>query len=144
MPDHSIPPSARPAKPAKRPAVMTGAAIPVLRWPPDEDRVEAIFERLSGVMPEPKTELDFSNPFTLVVAVALSAQATDVGVNKATAKLFPVARTPQAMLALGEAGVIPYIASIGLFRLPNAAIATARSTAARSSTRAGVALDTRA
>ena len=59
------------AKPAKRPAVMTGAAIPVLRWPPDEDRVEAIFKRLSGVMPEPKTELDFSNPFTLVVAVAL-------------------------------------------------------------------------
>jgi endonuclease-3 len=103
-------------KTGKRPAVMTGAAIPVLGWPPDEDRVEAIFERLAAVMPEPKTELNFSNPFTLVVAVALSAQATDVSVNKATDKLFAVANTPQAMLALGEEGLIPFIASIGLYR----------------------------
>jgi endonuclease-3 len=88
----------------------------VLGWPPDEDRVEAIFERLAAVMPEPKTELNFSNPFTLVVAVALSAQATDVSVNKATDKLFAVANTPQAMLALGEEGLIPFIASIGLYR----------------------------
>ena len=77
---------AKPRKPAakavaKRPSVMTGAAIPVLRWPPDEDRVEAIFERLAGVMPDPKTELTFSDPYTLVVAVALSAQSTDVSVN---------------------------------------------------------------
>ena len=107
----------RPAKPSpKRPAVMTGAPIPVLRWPPDPDRVEAIFERLAAVMPDPKTELDYSNPFTFVVAVALSAQATDVSVNKATAKLFAVADTPQKMLALGEAGLIPFIASIGLYR----------------------------
>ncbi|TAJ40205.1 MAG: endonuclease III, partial [Brevundimonas sp.] len=88
-------PVAKPRKPgSNRPAVMTGASVPVLRWPPDEDRVEAIFERLSGVMPEPKTELNFSNPFTLVVAVALSAQATDVSVNKATERLFRVADTP--------------------------------------------------
>ena len=59
----------------KRPSIMTGAAIPTLSWPPDEDRVEEIFERLSRVMPEPKTELTFSSPYTLVVAVALSAQA---------------------------------------------------------------------
>lgn len=95
---------------------MTGAAIPILAWPPDEDRVEAIFTRLSGVMPDPKTELNFSNPFTLVVAVALSAQATDVSVNKATDRLFKVADTPAKMLALGEEGLIPYIASIGLYR----------------------------
>ncbi|WP_373251799.1 endonuclease III [Brevundimonas sp.] len=100
----------------RRPAVMTGAVIPVLGWPPDEDRVEAVFERLSTVMPEPKTELNFSSPYTLVVAVALSAQATDVSVNKATEKLFKVADTPAKMLALGEAGLVPYIASIGLYR----------------------------
>ena len=95
---------------------MTGAAIPVLGWPPDEDRVEAVFERLSAVMPEPKTELNFSSPYTLVVAVALSAQATDVSVNKATDRLFRVADTPAKMLELGEAGLVPYIASIGLYR----------------------------
>lgn len=95
---------------------MTGAAIPVLGWPPDPDRVEAVFDRLSGVMPDPKTELNFSNPYTLVVAVALSAQATDVSVNKATERLFRVADTPEKMLALGEEGLIPYIASIGLYR----------------------------
>ena len=100
----------------KRPAVMTGAFIPVLGWPPDEDRVEAIFGRLAGVMPDPKTELNYTTPFTFVVAVALSAQATDVGVNKATDKLFRVADTPAKMLALGEEGLIPYIASIGLYR----------------------------
>ncbi|MBX3478136.1 MAG: endonuclease III [Brevundimonas sp.] len=100
----------------RRPAVMTGAAIPVLKWPPDPDRVEAVFARLSAVMPEPKTELDYSSPFTLVAAVALSAQATDVSVNKATARLFAVADTPEKILALGEAGLVPYIASIGLYR----------------------------
>jgi len=105
------------AKPApKRPSIMTGAAIPTLAWPPDEDRVEEIFERLSRVMPEPKTELNFSNPYTLVVAVALSAQATDVSVNKATDRLFAVADTPEKMLALGEERLVPYIASIGLYR----------------------------
>ena len=112
-----MPRSSKVKPPPKRPAVMTGPAIaPVLRWPPDEDRVAAIFERLSAIMPDPKTELSFSNPYTLVVAVALSAQATDVAVNKATDRLFAVADTPQKMLALGEAGLIPFIASIGLYR----------------------------
>ena len=100
----------------KRPAVMTGAMVPVLGWPPDEDRVEAIFERLARIMPDPKTELHFSSPFTLVVAVALSAQATDVSVNKATDRLFAVADTPEKMLTLGEEGLIPFISSIGLYR----------------------------
>ena len=90
--------------------------IAVSRFPPDPDRVEEIFARLARVMPEPKTELNFTNPFTLVSAVALSAQATDVGVNKATARLFAVADTPQKMAALGVEGLTPYIASIGLYR----------------------------
>lgn len=111
-----IPKTTRTRPAPKRPAVMTGASIPMLRWPPDEDRVEAIFEQLSAVMPDPKTELNYTNPFTFVVAVALSAQATDVGVNKATDKLFRVADTPAKMMALGEEGLTPYIASIGLYR----------------------------
>jgi endonuclease-3 len=94
---------------------MSEPAAPVV-WPPDPERVEMIFERLAGVMPEPKTELRFQDPYTLVVAVALSAQATDVSVNKATEKLFAVAHTPAQMLALGEAGLIPFIQSIGLYR----------------------------
>ena len=101
---------------AKRPAVMTGAVIPTWGWPPDEDRVEALFERLARTMPEPRTELTFHDAYTLVVAVALSAQATDVSVNKATDRLFAVADTPKKMLALGEAGLMPFIASIGLYR----------------------------
>jgi endonuclease III len=104
-------------KPAPKRAAKTPKSAPRrLGWPPDEDRVDAIFERLSAVMPEPKTELDFTDPFTLVVAVALSAQATDVSVNKATAKLFATADTPEKMLALGEEGLTPFIASIGLYR----------------------------
>lgn len=105
---------AAPARPRK--AKTLKSAPRRLGWPPDEDRVEGIFTRLSAVMPEPKTELDFTDPFTLVVAVALSAQATDVSVNKATARLFAVADTPEKMLALGEEGLIPFIASIGLYR----------------------------
>jgi endonuclease-3 len=84
--------------------------------PKDAARVAEIYARLAAVMPEPKTELRYSNPYTLVTAVALSAQATDVSVNKATDRLFKVANTPQAMLDLGEAGLIPYIQSIGLYR----------------------------
>jgi endonuclease-3 len=82
----------------------------------EKERVATIFARLAERMPEPKTELDFVDPFTLVVAVALSAQATDKSVNKATEKLFAVARTPQAMLDLGVEGLTPYIQSIGLYR----------------------------
>jgi endonuclease III len=75
----------------------------------------AIYERLRAAMPAPTTELQFASPFELLVAVVLSAQATDVSVNKATAKLYPVANTPAAILALGEAGLRDYIKTIGLF-----------------------------
>lgn len=78
--------------------------------------LEEIFRRFSIQRPEPKGELEHVNPFTLVVAVALSAQATDVGVNRATRKLFQIADTPEKMLALGEDGVIEHIKTIGLYR----------------------------
>jgi len=74
-----------------------------------------LFSRLAELNPNPKTELVYSNPFELLIAVMLSAQATDVGVNKATKKLFPVANTPAAILKLGEAGLKKYISTIGLF-----------------------------
>ena len=74
-----------------------------------------IFARLKEANPEPTTELNYNNPFELLVAVTLSAQATDVGVNKATAKLFPVANTPEAILELGEEGLKEYIKTIGLY-----------------------------
>ena len=91
---------------------MAKPALPLA----ERRRIKAIFERLAPVMPEPKTELDYDSPFTLVVAVALSAQATDKSVNKATEALFQVADTPEKMAGLGEAGLIPFIQSIGLFR----------------------------
>ena len=74
-----------------------------------------IYERLRAANPEPKSELEYRTPFELLVAVVLSAQATDKGVNKATARLFKVANTPAAMARLGVDGLIPYISSIGLF-----------------------------
>ena len=74
-----------------------------------------IFRRLHEDNPEPKTELNYSSPFELLIAVILSAQATDVGVNKATARLFPLARTPQAMSALGYEGLCEHIKTIGLY-----------------------------
>ena len=76
----------------------------------------AIFERLRAANPNPASELEHASPYELLVAVVLSAQATDKGVNKATAKLFPVANTPSAIVALGVDGLIPYVQSIGLFR----------------------------
>src|SRR5216684_4752921 len=75
----------------------------------------AIFERLKAANPHPTTELHYSTPFELLIAVILSAQATDRGVNKALAQLFPVARTPQAILDLGLEGLKSYIKSIGLY-----------------------------
>ncbi|MBV9569811.1 MAG: endonuclease III [Alphaproteobacteria bacterium] len=78
--------------------------------------VESFFARLKAQMPDPRTELEFKNPYTLLVAVVLSAQATDKGVNKATEPLFKVADTPEKMLKLGEARLISYIKTIGLFR----------------------------
>ena len=74
-----------------------------------------IFSRLRAANPEPTTELSYGSPFELLISVILSAQATDVGVNKATAKLFPVANTAQALLGLGEAGLKDHIKSIGLY-----------------------------
>lgn len=76
----------------------------------------AIFETLREANPTPETELEYSSPFELLIAVLLSAQATDVGVNKATRRLFPVAHTPQQILDLGEDGLIEYIKTIGLYK----------------------------
>jgi endonuclease III len=78
--------------------------------------IEEVFRRLQAAMPEPETELEHLNPFTLLVAVVLSAQATDAGVNKATPALFAAADTPAKMAALGEAQVQEFIKTIGLFR----------------------------
>lgn len=82
----------------------------------DYPTIREIFRRFHAAEPEPKGELNHTNAFTLLVAVALSAQATDVGVNRATAKLFEIADTPEKMLALGEEGLIEHIKTIGLFR----------------------------
>jgi endonuclease-3 len=77
--------------------------------------IRELFTRLRELNPKPTTELEYRTPFELLVAVVLSAQATDVGVNKATRKLFPVANTPAAILALGEDGLKRYISTIGLY-----------------------------
>ena len=82
----------------------------------DYHSIRSIFERFHAAEAEPKGELEHVNVYTLVVAVALSAQATDAGVNKATRALFQIADTPQKMLALGEDGLIEHIKTIGLFR----------------------------
>jgi endonuclease-3 len=76
----------------------------------------ALFAHLQAANPHPRGELDYGSPFELLIAVILSAQATDKSVNKATARLFPVASTPQALLDLGEEGLTPYIRSIGLYK----------------------------
>jgi endonuclease III len=89
---------------------------PARRKYADAATVREIFSRLQAANPEPKGELEHVNPFTLLVAVVLSAQATDAGVNKATRALFAVADTPHKMLALGEDKVRDYIKTIGLFR----------------------------
>jgi len=96
-----------------KPAVKSRAQPRVS--PAERARIAELFERFESQESDPRTELDYGSPYTLVVAVALSAQATDVAVNKATARLFAVADTPQKMLALGEEGLKPYISSIGLF-----------------------------
>jgi len=81
----------------------------------NKQKRQQIFEKLRQHNPNPKTELNYASPFELLISVLLSAQATDVSVNKATAKLYPVANTPKAMLNLGEEGVKKYIKTIGLF-----------------------------
>ncbi|WP_064573171.1 endonuclease III [Cupriavidus gilardii] len=79
-------------------------------------KCRALFETLKETNPSPTTELEYSSPFELLIAVLLSAQATDVGVNKATRRLFAIANTPQKILALGESGLIEYIKTIGLYK----------------------------
>jgi endonuclease-3 len=79
------------------------------------EKVEELYRRLAERLPEPETELEYANPYTLLVAVVLSAQATDAGVNKATEKLFKIADTPEAMVKLGEAALREHIKTIGLF-----------------------------
>ena len=103
----SRPTGTRPA-PAKRARGRKAKVAP--------ERVAEIFRRLAAANPEPKGELEYVNPYTLLVAVVLSAQATDAGVNKATRGLFKVADTPRKMLALGEDGVQERIKTIGLYR----------------------------
>ncbi|AXQ23043.1 endonuclease III [Acinetobacter wuhouensis] len=78
-------------------------------------QIQIFFERLREQRPHPETELNYSNPFELLIAVTLSAQATDVSVNKATDKLFPIAHTPEAIYALGVDGLKEYIKTIGLY-----------------------------
>jgi endonuclease-3 len=106
---------------------MTARKAPVRRSRLRPAPRRELFARLSELNPKPTTELVYSTPFELLVAVILSAQATDVGVNKATRRLFPVANTPAALLALGEAGLKRYISSIGLYNAKAAnVIATCR------------------
>ena len=106
----------------KRPSATLPIAKPApAKKPPrrkyaDAATVREIFTRLRAQNPEPKGELEYVNPFTLLVAVVLSAQATDAGVNKATRALFKAADTPQKMIALGEDSVRDHIKTIGLFR----------------------------
>jgi len=80
-----------------------------------QEQIQHLFEHLRSLDPEPKTELSYNTPFELLTSVMLSAQSTDVGVNKATAKLYPVANTPQAILNLGEEQLKKYISTIGLY-----------------------------
>ena len=82
----------------------------------NKNQIVKVMERLKAQNPSPKSELEYVNPYTLLVAVVLSAQATDKSVNLATRELFKVVDSPEKMLALGEAGLIPYIKSIGLYK----------------------------
>lgn len=110
-------------KPAKLKSTKLKPSKPKpLKFKPSQSKpwthaeVVEVFSRFRAANPEPKGELEHLNPYTLLVAVALSAQATDVGVNKATRHLFPVADTPEKMVALGEERVRDYIKTIGLYR----------------------------
>jgi endonuclease-3 len=100
-------PKKTPPEPLPRPKTKAVKASPEL--------IRTLFERFEADKPDPRTELNFVNPYTLLVAVALSAQTTDVAVNKATAPLFKTVTTPQAMLALGEERLAEYIRSINLY-----------------------------
>ncbi len=107
-----------PAKPRRTAATVSASAPSVVPMAPQADynTVRAAFEAFRQSEPEPKGELDHVNAYTLLVAVALSAQATDVGVNRATRALFAKVDTPQKMLELGEEGLVEHIKTIGLYR----------------------------
>src|SRR5260370_22572740 len=107
-------PRAKPPALPPTPVARATKPKPVGRWSKRE--VAEFYRRLEATRPIPRTELEFINPFTLLIAVVLSAQATDVGVNKATPPLFEIADTPRQMLALGEERLIGFIRTIGLFR----------------------------
>ena len=114
----SSPPRSKPvsALSATRPPRGAKAQPPKRLSPKAKARIAEIFARFQAAQPDPRPELDYISPYTFLVAVALSAQATDKSVNKATETLFPVADTPQKMLDLGVEGLEPYIKSIGLYR----------------------------
>jgi endonuclease III len=114
----SNPGSAGAAGAARKPATPRGRRMPVAD-------IAEFFARLRELEPEPRTELEYSSPYELLVAVTLSAQATDIGVNKATRRLFPVANTPEQVAALGVEGLKPYIATIGLFNTKAANVVAA-------------------
>ncbi|MGY3546973.1 endonuclease-3 [Bradyrhizobium sp. USDA 4472] len=101
-------------KPTKKSATASKSSRAIKPWTPAE--IHEVFSRFRKANPEPKGELEHVNPFTLLVAVVLSAQATDAGVNKATRELFKIADTPQKMLELGEERLRDYIRTIGLYR----------------------------
>jgi endonuclease-3 len=108
-------PAAAPKAGAKKAASRATPALKKIK-PWTEAEVREAFERFRKANPDPKGELEHLNPYTLLVAVVLSAQATDAGVNRATRALFPIADTPQKMLALGEEKLRDYIKTIGLYR----------------------------
>ena len=114
----SSPPRSKPilAASAIKPSRGAKARPPARLSPKAKARIAEIFARFQAAQPDPRPELDYISPYTFLVAVALSAQATDKSVNKATETLFPVADTPQKMLDLGVEGLEPYIKSIGLYR----------------------------
>ncbi len=99
-----------------KPDMKSGQAVESRRSVAAKARAQEVFRRLAAAAPEPETELEYSDPFTLLVAVVLSAQATDAGVNKATRGLFRVADTPAKMAALGEAALADKIKTIGLYK----------------------------
>lgn len=105
-------PKSKPAVPARTVGKTMRARTPK---PVDRETMVEIFRRLHAANPEPKGELEHTNPYTLLVAVALSAQSTDVGVNKATRNLFPIADTPQKMLDLGEEGLREHIRTLNFY-----------------------------
>jgi endonuclease III len=102
--------------PAKKNPARATKPLGARQMPPDPARVAEIFRRFEAANPRPKGELDYVNPFTLLVAVVLSAQATDLGVNKATPALFAAADSPEKMLTLGEEKLQNMVRTIGLYR----------------------------